>query len=333
MAYSYGGYTTNLPIEDLTDGKAWVVTEHEGEPLPREHGGPARLLVPAPLLLEERQVGRRPARDGPRRAGLLGGERLPQPRRPLEGGAVLERLTPVAQRAPGRWQIAHRSAPIKVETPDGQVVPPRAADVDAAPAGPALRRPPDRARRLPGAALLLDRLLAARRGRDRADDRPPRRRRGLALLPRRGRRRATRSRSAGPFASYFVWRGEAPGAAGRRRLRRRAADGDAAPPPAHDARPADAARLLGADRRRRDLRRRAGRRDRCSPTRARRPTAGPGTPGASTRRCSTGRGPTSALAFVCGSNGFVETAASLLLDAGFEPQSVRTERFGPTGLG
>ena len=46
MIYSYGGYTTNLPIEDLTDGKAWVVTEHEGEPLPREHGGPARLLVP-----------------------------------------------------------------------------------------------------------------------------------------------------------------------------------------------------------------------------------------------------------------------------------------------
>jgi DMSO/TMAO reductase YedYZ molybdopterin-dependent catalytic subunit len=46
MAYSYGGYTTNLDIEDLTDGKAWVVTEHEGEPLPREHGGPARLLVP-----------------------------------------------------------------------------------------------------------------------------------------------------------------------------------------------------------------------------------------------------------------------------------------------
>ena len=46
MAYSYGGYTTNLPIEDLTGGQAWVVTEHEGEPLPREHGGPARLLVP-----------------------------------------------------------------------------------------------------------------------------------------------------------------------------------------------------------------------------------------------------------------------------------------------
>lgn len=46
MAHSYGGYTTNLAIEDLIDGKAWVVTEHEGEPLPRQHGGPARLLVP-----------------------------------------------------------------------------------------------------------------------------------------------------------------------------------------------------------------------------------------------------------------------------------------------
>jgi DMSO/TMAO reductase YedYZ molybdopterin-dependent catalytic subunit len=46
MARSYGGYTTNLPVEDLLDGKAWVVWEHEGEPLPREHGGPARLLVP-----------------------------------------------------------------------------------------------------------------------------------------------------------------------------------------------------------------------------------------------------------------------------------------------
>jgi DMSO/TMAO reductase YedYZ molybdopterin-dependent catalytic subunit len=46
MAHSYGGYTTNLPLADLSGGKAWVVTEYDGEPLPREHGGPARLLVP-----------------------------------------------------------------------------------------------------------------------------------------------------------------------------------------------------------------------------------------------------------------------------------------------
>ncbi len=40
---------------------------------------------------------------------------------------------------------------------------------------------------------------------------------------------------------------------------------------------------------------------------------------------------TSGIAFVCGSNGFVESAAGLLLDAGFEPQRIRTERFGPSG--
>ena len=46
LVHAFGGYTTNLPLADVTGGKAWVVTEHEGEPLPREHGGPARLLVP-----------------------------------------------------------------------------------------------------------------------------------------------------------------------------------------------------------------------------------------------------------------------------------------------
>jgi ferredoxin-NADP reductase len=37
------------------------------------------------------------------------------------------------------------------------------------------------------------------------------------------------------------------------------------------------------------------------------------------------------IAFICGSNGFVETASRLALEAGFEPEQVRTERFGPTG--
>jgi DMSO/TMAO reductase YedYZ molybdopterin-dependent catalytic subunit len=46
MAHSYGGYTTNLPLEDLTDGKAWVAYNYDGAPLEPEHGGPARLLVP-----------------------------------------------------------------------------------------------------------------------------------------------------------------------------------------------------------------------------------------------------------------------------------------------
>jgi DMSO/TMAO reductase YedYZ molybdopterin-dependent catalytic subunit len=45
-AWCDGGYTTNLPLEDVSDGKAWVAYEFEGEPLAPEHGGPARLLVP-----------------------------------------------------------------------------------------------------------------------------------------------------------------------------------------------------------------------------------------------------------------------------------------------
>ena len=46
LALCDGGYTTNLPLEDLTGGKAWVVFGYEGAALPPEHGGPARLLVP-----------------------------------------------------------------------------------------------------------------------------------------------------------------------------------------------------------------------------------------------------------------------------------------------
>jgi DMSO/TMAO reductase YedYZ molybdopterin-dependent catalytic subunit len=46
LAYSDGGYTTNLPLEHVTDGKAWVAYNYDGEPLEPEHGGPARLLVP-----------------------------------------------------------------------------------------------------------------------------------------------------------------------------------------------------------------------------------------------------------------------------------------------
>jgi DMSO/TMAO reductase YedYZ molybdopterin-dependent catalytic subunit len=46
LAFCDGGYTTNLPTEDVTGGKAWVAYVYDGEPLDPEHGGPARLLVP-----------------------------------------------------------------------------------------------------------------------------------------------------------------------------------------------------------------------------------------------------------------------------------------------
>ncbi len=46
-AFSDGGYTTNLPLADILHGQAFVAYRYEGQPLAPEHGGPARLVVPA----------------------------------------------------------------------------------------------------------------------------------------------------------------------------------------------------------------------------------------------------------------------------------------------
>ena len=45
-AFSGGGYTTNLPLPDAVNGRAFVAYQYDGQPLAPEHGGPARLLVP-----------------------------------------------------------------------------------------------------------------------------------------------------------------------------------------------------------------------------------------------------------------------------------------------
>jgi DMSO/TMAO reductase YedYZ molybdopterin-dependent catalytic subunit len=44
IATSDGGYTTNLPLDEIMGGKAWIVYAYQGEPIAPEHGGPARLL-------------------------------------------------------------------------------------------------------------------------------------------------------------------------------------------------------------------------------------------------------------------------------------------------
>ncbi len=46
MAFCDGGYTTNIPLDDLTGGQAWLAFAYDGQALEPEHGGPARLLVP-----------------------------------------------------------------------------------------------------------------------------------------------------------------------------------------------------------------------------------------------------------------------------------------------
>jgi len=46
FVHSYGDYTTNLPLNDLLNNKAWIAFRFDGKDLEPEHGGPARLLVP-----------------------------------------------------------------------------------------------------------------------------------------------------------------------------------------------------------------------------------------------------------------------------------------------
>jgi DMSO/TMAO reductase YedYZ molybdopterin-dependent catalytic subunit len=46
LVHCYGGYTTNLPLEDFLSEKALFVDRHNGSPLPVDHGGPVRLIVP-----------------------------------------------------------------------------------------------------------------------------------------------------------------------------------------------------------------------------------------------------------------------------------------------
>ena len=329
MAHSYGGYTTNLAIEDLSDGKAWVVTEHEGEPLPREHGGPARLLVPHLYFWKSAKWVAGLTRHGPRRARLLGVERLPQPRRPLEGGALLERLSPVAAR-PRHLADRRPSTAIKTETPRMKSfrialpmwmphLPGQHYDVRlTAPDGYRAQRsysiassPLDEGE----IELTIDRLDEARC--------PP--------TSTTSWTRATRSRSAarspptssGAARSPVLLIGGGSGVVplmAMLRHRRRTM-------------PELPMRLLYSVREAEDViyADELGEDDASSPTRASRRRAGPGTPAASTRSCwrsvAFGSGP----AFICGSNGFVESASGLLLEAGYEPHRVLTERFGPTG--
>ena len=89
LVHSYGGYTTNLPLEDLLDGQAWIAYEYDGEPLAAEHGGPARLLVPHLYLWKSAKWVRGDPAAAAGRAGLLGERRLPQLRRPVARAAVL----------------------------------------------------------------------------------------------------------------------------------------------------------------------------------------------------------------------------------------------------
>ena len=50
LIHCFGGYSTNLPLSALRDADVLIVHHADGAPLAREHGGPARLLVPSRYL-------------------------------------------------------------------------------------------------------------------------------------------------------------------------------------------------------------------------------------------------------------------------------------------
>ncbi len=46
VIHTTGGWTTNLPLDELLRSDVLLAYEYEGRPISAEHGGPVRLLVP-----------------------------------------------------------------------------------------------------------------------------------------------------------------------------------------------------------------------------------------------------------------------------------------------
>ena len=225
-AWSDGGYTTNMPLEDL-QRRARVdrvgVRRRAARARARRPGPAAR---PPPVLLEEREVG---ARARPHRAGrarLLGGRRLPQLRRPVAGAAVLRGLS---RRRRSLWRPATVRAVVE-ETPRARTL---VLDVPDWPGHRAGQHLDLRLTAEDGyqAQRSYSISSAPELGDGRGDGGARRRRRGLAV-PRRGGAAGRRDRGprADRRALHVVGRRGRAAAARRRRLGAGAADGDAPPP-------------------------------------------------------------------------------------------------------
>ena len=327
------GYTTNLPLADVTGGKAWVVWTYDGQPLPRDHGGPVRLLVPHLYFWKSAKwVTRLTLLDHDERAS---GSATATTTAATRGSSSATRATD------GRPAITDASGAPSGGWCTGVVREVRHPNPDAV----LLRLEVDRRTdHLPGQHYVVrltaeDGYTASRsysvasapgRPAARVLRRAARRRRGLDLPRRRGRARR-RARAARPDRRLVrLGRRRARGRR-RRRHRRGAAGGDAAARPRPRPAGPGAASGLRPHPRGAALPRRAGRPDRwCSPARrttGARPAGWPRpdlaplldrTPGAAV--------------YVCGSAGFAEAAGDLLMDLGVPADRRARGAVRPDGL-
>ncbi len=248
----------------------------------------------------------------------------------MEGAAVLERLTPVAQKAPGGWQIGTVTQ-IRTETPTVKTIrialpmwmahlPGQHYEVRlTAPDGYTAQRSYSIASSplLEGAIeLTIERLLDGE----------------VSIYLHDVLIEGDQIEVRGPFTSYFVWRGEMPvlllgGGSGvvplMSMLRHRRLTMPELP-----------MRLVYSVRTPQDLiyANELGEETVLTYTKE----APPGWSGHTGRLDEPMVAPLAGaslegLAFVCGTNGFVESAVEALLTAGFPTRQIRTERFGPGG--
>ena len=97
------------PARRLTGGRAWIVWEYGGRAAARRARWSGAADRAAPVLLEERQVDRGPAAPRPRRAGLLGAERLPRTAAtPGKSSATPVTETAMSARTPRRRPASRR---------------------------------------------------------------------------------------------------------------------------------------------------------------------------------------------------------------------------------
>jgi ferredoxin-NADP reductase len=240
----------------------------------------------------------------------------------------LERLTPVEVRAPGRWQIATVSE-IKQETPSvksfrfdvpmwmphlpGQHYDVRLTDPDGYHA--------QRSYSVASSPLDVGQIELTI---DRLDDGE------VSPYFHEVVQVGDQVELRGPFTSYFVWRGESPvlligGGSGvvplmsMLRHRRRTM-------------PELAMKLVYSVRTDQDVIYADELGDETELTFTREPPAGwSGHTGRIDAGIIEATGLRDCMVFVCGTNGFVESAVDLVLAEGFDPRQVRTERFGPSG--